>query len=333
MPRRRNPKGLYQRDGTWYCRFTVAGREYRRSLQTRDRAEAERRRNRYREQVIAEVRFGIVRHSWKKAVIAWANDTSGLKPSTRERYSTSLRMVDPILSGLDVQEIGRKELAKVAARKGIGNATRRRDLTAVMSVLCGAEARGWIEAVPDLGPILRNTRERHDPIVLPPEHEVAQLIANCPSSLGRMVQILRLTGMRLEEAAGLQHNQVDLARRVIQLHRTKTDRPRTVPLCDRAVGTISGTPRFLKEPWVFWHGEGKRYSNASSQLAAIRRRLSITWRTHDLRHLFAVKYLQGGGSIYDLQQILGHESIKTTERYLAYLTPEEQRRAKLHERT
>jgi integrase/recombinase XerD len=37
---------------------------------------------------------------------------------------------------------------------------------------------------------------------------------------------------------------------------------------------------------------------------------------------------QGGGSIYDLQQHLGHSSVKTTEIYLAFLTPDEARRAK-----
>jgi integrase len=42
----------------------------------------------------------------------------------------------------------------------------------------------------------------------------------------------------------------------------------------------------------------------------------------------AVDYLRDGGSIYDLQQILGHASIKTTEIYLAFLTPAEQRVSK-----
>ena len=44
---------------------------------------------------------------------------------------------------------------------------------------------------------------------------------------------------------------------------------------------------------------------------------------HDLRHKFAVDYLRKGGSIYQLQQYLGHASIRTTEGYLAYVTPEQ----------
>jgi mRNA-degrading endonuclease RelE of RelBE toxin-antitoxin system len=46
---------------------------------------------------------------------------------------------------------------------------------------------------------------------------------------------------------------------------------------------------------------------------------------HNLRHLHAVEWLQSGRSIYDLQHRLGHTSLKTTEMYLEFLTPEEKR--------
>jgi len=48
------------------------------------------------------------------------------------------------------------------------------------------------------------------------------------------------------------------------------------------------------------------------------------FRFQDLRHLHAVEWRQSGRSIYDLQQRLGHESIKTTEVYLKYLDAEQQ---------
>ena len=54
----------------------------------------------------------------------------------------------------------------------------------------------------------------------------------------------------------------------------------------------------------------------------------VPFTFHHLRHRYAVDYLKGGGSIYDLQQQLGHSSVKTTEIYLAFMTPAEQRVAK-----
>ena len=38
---------------------------------------------------------------------------------------------------------------------------------------------------------------------------------------------------------------------------------------------------------------------------------------------FAIRWLKAGGSIYDLQQHLGHTSVKTTEGYLGFLTATE----------
>ena len=49
------------------------------------------------------------------------------------------------------------------------------------------------------------------------------------------------------------------------------------------------------------------------------KRLGITGvRTspHTLRHTFATEYLKAGGNIYKLSRMLGHSTIKTTERYL-----------------
>jgi integrase/recombinase XerD len=54
-------------------------------------------------------------------------------------------------------------------------------------------------------------------------------------------------------------------------------------------------------------------------------RLVQHMRFHDMRHRHAVDWLKKGKSIYDLQQRLGHTSVKTTEIYLAYLTPVEKR--------
>jgi integrase len=323
-------RNLYRRNGIWWGRVQLAGADHRRSLRTRDRAEAGRRLKAWRDRLIAAHHFGIERHSWRKAVIRYTAEImpGAVKPGTAKRYLCSFRMVDPILGDMHLDEIDGRVLAKIAGRKGASNATRRRDLTAVSQVLRGAASWGWIEAnvarTYDRGVI----PERRDPIRLPTDDEIAALTSACPAMLQAMVSVLLGTGMRLEEAAGLERRNVDFARKVITLDRTKTSRPRAVPMTDTVAGTLQALPVRLGCSYVFWHDQGERYLNLSSRLAAIGKRAGVAFRRHDLRHRYAVDYLKAGGSIYTLQQLLGHRSIRTTEIYLDYLTPDQQLVAK-----
>jgi integrase/recombinase XerD len=111
-------------------------------------------------------------------------------------------------------------------------------------------------------------------------------------------------------------------------------------LDERALSAIAGTAPRLGSPYVCWHGTGDRYLNVSSRFGAIfkaaqrkarieRQPIPRRFRFHDLRHWYAVDFLRRGGSIYRLQQLLRHSSIKTTEIYLRYLTPEEAERSKI----
>jgi len=45
---------------------------------------------------------------------------------------------------------------------------------------------------------------------------------------------------------------------------------------------------------------------------------AIGWspRTHDLRHANATQLLKGGVDVHEVKERLGHQSIKTTERYI-----------------
>ena len=324
------PSNIYRKAGSkvWYLRVTVRGRERRESLQTTDRKIAAKRCAE-RLEAISRERWGDQRHAWQAAVIEWHKDAAAtLKPQTVRRYLASIAAVSDILEPLHLDEIDRKVLARIAGRPHVTNATRRRDLTAISVVMHAAEQRGWIESVPVYS--RRHIRERRDPIVLPTAAEVAKLHAILPPMLSRLCRLLEQTGLRLEEAGGLEWPQVDLRRATITLTTTKAGKVRTVPLSPDGVGTLSGTSRHLGCPFVFWHSQEapKRYGDLSGLLYDYRKRAGVPWNIHALRHLFAVRYLKGGNSLYDLQKILGHSTIAVTEIYLDHLTPDEQAVAK-----
>lgn len=324
------PSRIYRKKDTrvWYFRVVVRGQEIRRSLRTTDRKTAEKRAAVELERISAQ-RWGDDRHLWQEAVGRWGEEQGpALKPQTLRRYGTSLAVVAPVLEPLQVDEIDKTVLAKIASRPGVTNATRRRDLTAVSVILHAAEAWGWIDHVPTFP--RRQIKERRDPILLPTPGEIEALHRLLSPMLSRLVRLLEQTGMRLEEAGSLTWAQVDKRRRTISLRDTKARRPREVPLSEDGFRTVSGTPRHMACEFVFWHSQDapRRYGDLSGLLYDIRKRAGVPWRIHDLRHLFAVRYLQEGGSIYALQKILGHSTIAVTEGYLDYLTPEEQARAK-----
>lgn len=334
------PGNLYRRGRIWWGRVQVAGREHRRSLRTHDRAEAKKRLAEWIKEA-SHTRFhGEPRLTWKAASLRYTTEAAGsVKPDTMKRYISSFAQVDGILGEMYVDEITRRTVGKIIStgrQRGATNATIRRDLTAVSRVLALCVAYGEREDNPAKEFDKEVIRERRSPRRLPEPDQVRAYAAACHGNLRHLVMLLWQTGMRLEEAVGLERGQIRIHDAVIDLHETKTDAPRAVPLSDAAVGTITGTPIWSppvapigRKRWVFWHGQGERYLNASSNLQQVRRRLKIAWTVHDLRHLFAVEYLrERRGSIYDLQQALGHSSIRTTEIYLKYLTADEAAEAK-----
>lgn len=333
MPRK--PKNLYKRGNVWWGRIFVAGMEHRESLRTSDRKEAEERLKDFRKGKRRDDKFRGTRLTWQEGVVLYTKTVlPSLRPSTQKRYQVSLGMVDQHLLPFYLHEIDTRRISElIAARRSEGatNATINRDLTAVSRVL----ATGLGENANDHNPAKDYdrslNRERRDPIELPTWKEVADAIAKAPTPLwGRIMDYASKSGMRENEILTLEKKRVDLARKAITLHRTKGGRLRVIPLDGpllRDAAAILEAAMEHDQKLVFGRPNDQSLKNFPSRYSTWRKKLGIGFRFHDLRHLFAVTYLQRGGNIYDLQRILGHGSIKTTEIYLDYLTPEERRTA------
>lgn len=323
---------LYQRNGVWYARCNVNGNQIRQSLKTRSYKEASTLLERW----LRHVKGDFI--TWETAVGRYLTEAApgALKPDVVTRYACSLGQVGPWLEGIDVREIDTRTIAKVVSerkRMGVTNATVKRDLTAVSRVLSACVGWGWIceNAARTFDRSI--VRERRDPIVLPTDVEIVDTIAAATARApvaGALLRFLQATGMRLNEAAKLEWPHVDLEGRRVTLTRTKTDRARVVPLSAEAVLILKGRQRHPRSDFVFWHAEnsGACYAEFSS---VFRQFASVEWSCHDLRHRYAVDYLLDGGNIYVLQKMMGHSSIRTTELYLDYLTPDEAMRSRYGE--
>jgi integrase/recombinase XerD len=272
-------------------------------------------------------------------VTDWLGHIVGnVAPKTAQRYAVSIKQVAPYLNPLFLDEITRKSLtAMVRDRRGKGatNATIKRDLTAVSSVLEHAIENDWISENPTLAS-RRRLKERRDPITLPDIGEVERAIAAAPRNMSHLIFAAWNTGCRQNELVTAERRHLDHARRQLTIL-GKRNKRRVIDLDDETYGRLA-IPAALGSPLLFYHSGGEPYQAMSSRWRELMLRCVKTgtksgtpfrrFRFHDLRHLHAVEYLKKGGSLYDLSKRLGHSSVRTTEIYLDFLTPEEEARAK-----
>lgn len=348
MSKRSTPKNCYWRGTVLWGRIEVAGKEYKWSLRTSDAKVAKRRVKAERERLVAHSHFGEQRHRYEDVVAQWATAiASEISASTATRYAVSLGQLEPDLLPLFIDEIDKAKVQEIVRRRraeGVTTATIRRDLTALSNVLSYAEDHDMREGNPALS-VLKKLKERRDPIVLPVPSHVERVAKRAPGMMADLTRAARLTGCRQNELVQAERVNLDRVRRQLRI-RGKGNKSRTIDLSPAAFAILDALPAALGCKWLFWHSAGEPYRSLSSgfrvvvhaelkaaQKAAQQNGLKEpdfkTFPYHNLRHLFAVEWLKSGKSIYDLQQHLGHTSITTTEMYLEFLTPEEQRAVKV----
>jgi integrase/recombinase XerD len=336
MPKRKAaPSGTFWRNGVLYGRSQVGGADIKFSLHTDDPEVAKTRLKVERERIVAAVHHGDLRRTFDDALARWAEELPHqVGHRTADRYGSSLGMLKPWLDGKYLDEIDGALVAEVIKERRksdrVTNATIKRDLVALSSVMNYAIDQGWREDNPVLARMKR-LKEQRDPIVLPERASVLRMVERAPGMFSKLIEAAWKTGCRQSELVKSKHAHLNHARQEFTVI-GKRNKLRTISL--KPFGgyeVFRSLPPALGGAWIFWHDNGQSYANVSSRFRALTLDLVRChndyrpFRFHDLRHLHAVEWLQSGRSIYDLQQRLGHESIKTTELYLKYLDAEQQR--------
>jgi len=351
-------RGPWNQETLW-ARVELRGKPIRWSLRIRwplrpgDIDVARSRIEARREGLIAAAHYGDARKLTDEAVLSWAEHhvVHEVSISTALRYSSSLASLRPYITGTYIDEIDKTKVrAIVDGRRvaGVTTATIRRDLTALADVIDYAIDQEW--RADDDNPArerLRKLKERRDPIVLPEHAHIERVIAAASPALAPLIAAALRTGCRQNELVTAQRAGLDHARRQLTV-RGKGNKLRVIDLITPAYDAyviLRAVPARIGCRWLFWHHDGepyravhKHFHELVAAIAAKAQREAEAaghatpdfrrFRFHDLRHRFAVDYLKAGGSIYTLQQHLGHTSVQTTEIYLKYLTPDEERRAK-----
>lgn len=143
-----------------------------------------------------------------------------------------------------------------------------------------------------------------------------------------IVETMYGCGLRVSELCALQISHIDF-RNAVMLIRGKGSKERLVPVNEVALTRIKNyvdTDRndvpiaSVDADTVFLNSRGRHLSRVMIfyilRDAAARAGIRTPLSPHTLRHSFATHLLEGGANLRSIQQMLGHESIATTQIYL-----------------
>ncbi len=139
-----------------------------------------------------------------------------------------------------------------------------------------------------------------------------------------ILELLYSCGIRASELVTLDVEDIDLEDGFIKV-KGKGDKERIVPMGRYAIEIIKkylsclGAIKGKTEGALFVNKDGKRLSDRSIRRIvkkyAIQSGLDLDISPHSLRHSFATHLLEGGADIRAVQEMLGHSSLSTTQRY------------------
>jgi integrase len=288
------------RNGTWH--------EYRESLKLR---------NRFEEKITVEQYSATYLSNYAKI---------RNKPKAWLRKKTSFNALNPALGHLDLAEISPARLHHYVQQRmatGVTEATINRDLTILKHMLNYAVECGVLETNPVMKfKLLTEDREERPRFT---EKQVWSVINAVRADCRPIFAFIRETGCRREEALSLQHPQIQEASRLVVFSKnTKSRKYRYVPLTDTAISAVKALPRLETCPYVFYNTKTRRrWKECRREWEKARQSVGFPeMLVKDLRRHYAICLAEGGADMHDIQQVLGHSSVVTTERHYAQFSPQ-----------
>ncbi len=169
--------------------------------------------------------------------------------------------------------------------------------------------------------IERPRRERRLPNVL--SKTEVKAILEAPTNLKHraMLSLIYACGLRRGELLNLTLKDIQSERNLLFIRQSKGKKDRVVPISNKVIEILREYYKAYKpKTWLFeGQQSGQKYSERSIQLvlnqavskANIKKPVSLHW----LRHSYATHLLENGTDLRYIQELLGHNSSKTTEIY------------------
>jgi integrase len=154
-----------------------------------------------------------------------------------------------------------------------------------------------------------------------PKEEMARILTAAESKeveprIKAFILTMRYAGLRISDTATLSTDSLNGNR--LKLYQAKTGEPVSVLLPQHVADTLLKVPH-RNPKYFFWTGESKLSTVTGfwrERLADVFKRAKIdNGHSHRFRDTFAVSLLEGGASIETVSILLGHQSIRVTEKH------------------
>lgn len=219
-----------------------------------------------------------------------------------QRGRTVVEILGPNTSVKRINSASFVALRAELVRRGLSGATINRYLAALRRMVGVAVQSGLMAAVPSYS---KQREGEPRSATLSRDKEWAFLCNHRSARHAALTQFLLYTGLRLGEALALR--QTDIKEDSVCVRNTKSNRARTIPLNRKASEALGG--RTFEDIKVASYRADFRHALSKCGLA------SSGLVIHSLRHTFASRLLGAGVNLFAIQNLLGHSSVVTTQRY------------------
>jgi len=262
----------------------------------------------------------------ENTVVSYRRDLLAFRSFLLERAAVVGRRVDEIdLAQVTADHIRSylAELMKTAKR-----ATVQRRLSAIKAFF---RYRETTLAEPSPARSIRSPKNMRGLPSILQQDEVRRLIEVAPGDSSAaaardraIFETLYSAGLRVSELVGLNWRDIDEELGMVMVRSGKGNKDRLVPLGEPALDALLEWRRGMPIAWepngpVIVNLRGGRLTTRSVEMILQRRisaaGLSSNITPHGLRHSFATHMLNNGADLRSIQEMLGHASLATTQRY------------------